>query len=116
MARSKRSSKDLELAERRLAGITSISSSLDLGGGLTVASYRSRIEGVKSKLETYNQLLSKVDAALNEVVDGEKSLRDTSERMLAGVGSKYGKDSDEYEKAGGKKKSERKRRTKKKDG
>jgi len=80
---------------------------------LAVAAYRSKIDGLKSKLETYNQLLSKVDGALNEVVEGEKSLRDISERMLAGVGSKYGKDSDEYEKAGGKKKSERKRPKKK---
>jgi hypothetical protein len=35
---------------------------------------------------------------------------DLTERMLAGVGSKYGKDSTEYEKAGGVRKSERKRR------
>jgi hypothetical protein len=31
--------------------------------------------------------------------------------MLAGVAAKYGKDSDEYEKAGGVRKSERKRPT-----
>ena len=43
----------------------------------------------------------------------EKAIRDLSERMLAGVASKYGKDSSEYEMAGGTRKSERKRPTRK---
>ncbi len=36
-------------------------------------------------------------------------MSDTSERMLAGVAAKYGRDSTEYEMAGGTKKSERRR-------
>ena len=36
-------------------------------------------------------------------------MADTSERMLAGVAAKYGRDSTEYEMAGGTKKSERRR-------
>jgi hypothetical protein len=43
------------------------------------------------------------------VDDAEKTLRDMSERMLTGVATKYGKDSDEYEKAGGVRKRDRKR-------
>lgn len=36
-----------------------------------------------------------------------------SERMLAGVAARYGKDSSQYEQAGGVRKSERKRPTRK---
>lgn len=39
----------------------------------------------------------------------EDRLKDLSERVLLGVATRYGKDSDEYEMAGGIRKSERKR-------
>jgi hypothetical protein len=39
----------------------------------------------------------------------EKLLRAFSERMLTGVAAKFGKDSEQYQKAGGTKKSERRR-------
>jgi hypothetical protein len=59
--------------------------------------------------ENFNTLLSQVDGAYNGFLAEEASLRDLSERMLAGVAAVYGKDSDQYEKAGGVRKSERKR-------
>ena len=39
----------------------------------------------------------------------EKLLRAFSERMLTGVAAKFGKDSEQYQKAGGTKKSDRKK-------
>ena len=45
----------------------------------------------------------------NIVLEKEKTMKDICERMLEGVGSKFGHDSNEYEMAGGKRKSERKR-------
>ena len=47
---------------------------------------------------------------LNDVIKTELALKDLSERILMGVGSKYGSKSDEYEMAGGVRKSERKKR------
>lgn len=47
--------------------------------------------------------------------DTEKQLRDLSERMLIAVAAKYGKNSYEYEMAGGVRKSERKRPVRKTD-
>ncbi|MDF3057635.1 MAG: hypothetical protein K0R17_1850 [Rariglobus sp.] len=44
----------------------------------------------------------------NDLESAEKTLDDLSSRMLAGVGVKYGKNSDEYEKAGGTRPDERK--------
>ncbi|MDD2922102.1 MAG: hypothetical protein PHQ36_07425 [Anaerolineales bacterium] len=63
----------------------------------------------QTKLSAYNTLLSQVDEVYNAVLSAEKALRDLNERMLTGVAAKYGKDSSQYEMAGGIRKSERKR-------
>ena len=76
--------------------------------GLKVADYKAKITAVKIKNDQYNSDLSDLDAALNAIQADEKALDDLSVRMLAGVGSKYGKDSTEYEQAGGTRTSERK--------
>jgi hypothetical protein len=111
MARLKRSSQVLEKAERRCAGLRSINVTLDLGDGLTIENYLLLIDGLRSQLATYNESLSIVDRAAGTVQDTEQQLRTLSERMLIAVAAKYGKDSYEYEMAGGTRKSERKRPT-----
>ena len=109
MARTKKTSPALESAQTRLAALTSIDPKLSLGTGLGISDYDARITSTRQCLDTYNTLLSQVDGAYNEFLAEEASLRDLSERMLAGVAAVYGRDSDEYEKAGGVRKSERKR-------
>ena len=109
MARPKRKSKAMEKANKRLAGLLSISETLDLSNGLTIQAYRDAIDKVFKKMEGYNGLLSNVDAALNDVRSAETELTLLSERFLEAVGSGYGHDSNEYEMAGGKRKSERKK-------
>ena len=74
-----------------------------------------RLELLRSQLATYNESLSFVDRALSTVRDTEKEIRDLSERMLIAVAAKYGKNSYEYEMAGGIRKSERKRPMRKAD-
>ncbi|MBD2256692.1 hypothetical protein [Pseudanabaena sp. FACHB-2040] len=113
MTRQKRSSSALEKAERRSAGLKAINPQLDLGGGLTLESYLLLIDTLRSHLITYNESLSFVDRAGSTVQDTEKQLGTLSERMLIAVAAKYGKDSYEYEMAGGTRKSERKRPTRK---
>ena len=109
MARLKKSNSHYEGAVTRLASLKSIAPSLDLGNGMTVTTYETAIADLRLKLDTYNTALSQVDSQLNSVQESEKQLRDMSERMLMGVASKYGKESDEYERAGGVRKSERKK-------
>ena len=109
MARKKRTSPPIEKADERAAALTSISPTLDLGNGLTLVAYEAAIADGQTKLDAYNTLLSSVDDALNVLVAAEKGLLDLSDRMLGGVGSKYGKDSSQYEMAGGTRKSEKKR-------
>jgi CII-binding regulator of phage lambda lysogenization HflD len=109
MSRRKKSTSHIEQAVTRLAALKSIDTKMDLGNGLDVPKYETAIKDLQTKLGDYNTMLSLVDEKLNMVQTSEKTLLDLSERMLAGVASKFGKNSDEYEKAGGKKKSERKR-------
>ena len=109
----KQTSKVLEKAQARSAGIKNFNSTLDLGNGLTVASFDTAIGTTQTILSEYNQALAAVDDKYNALVAAEKSLGDISERMLAGIAARFGKDSSEYEQAGGVRKSERKRPTRK---
>ena len=113
MARRKRSSKVLEKADRRIASLRSISPDLNLGNGLTVDVYTNLITDMRDRLAAYNTVLSTVDKTYNDMLLIEQKLGDYSELLLLGVATKYGKSSDEYEMAGGVKKNERKRSTRK---
>lgn len=110
MARRKKSSAALTKAEGRLVGIKSINTKLDMGNGMSAASYEKEIVKLRQQIEAYNTTLSKLDAAANQIIDTEKQLSGLSERMLLGVAMAYGKDSSEYEMAGGTRRSERRRR------
>jgi hypothetical protein len=74
---------------------------LDLGHGNTLAAYDTEISAVQAKLDAYNQVLAAADNALNELQDAERALKKRSTTMLAGVGVAFGKDSSQYEMAGG---------------
>lgn len=106
--------RDLDTAKARLAAITSIDSKLDLGNGLTAAGYDTLINSSSQSVKQYNSTLSLVDDHYNKCQSDLLELRDYSERMLNGIASKYGKNSSEYEMAGGTRKSERKKPVSKK--
>jgi hypothetical protein len=114
MVRPKRSSAILQRAEKREAGLQSISSTLDLGNGLTLKAYSILIDTLRSQIATYNSALSTLDDQSRQIKDTEQQLRNLSEQMLLGVAAKYGKNSGEYGKAGGIPKSERRRPIRKK--
>jgi hypothetical protein len=61
----------------------------------TLDAYTSLIDDMRSKLTTYNTILSGVDNACTDVAGTEKVLRDLSEQMLMGVVRKFGKNSHE---------------------
>lgn len=86
---------------------------MEMDNGLSVSRYEIAINDLEAKLQKYNTTLSLVDEQLGIVREAEQSLKDLSEAMLIGVANKYGKNSTEYKKAGGVKKSERKRPTRK---
>jgi hypothetical protein len=111
MGRLRRTSKVLEKAQLRAAGIKAVDPALDLGTGLTLASFDANINTLVAKLAAYNQMLASLDDLYNQLLTDEKALSDLSERMLAGVGARFGKNSSQYEQAGGVRKSERKSRS-----
>jgi hypothetical protein len=109
MARSKRKSSVLEIAQQRLAGLKSAIPAPAFGAGLTVASYETEIQTFLSTLNGYNQKLAELDDAQNAVEASEAALREKNRRMLAGAEAQYGPDSSQFEQAGGTRQSERKR-------
>ena len=106
--------KDLDIAKARLSAIKSIDPSFDLGNGLTAVNYAASINSFGTVLNQYNTTLSLVDDLYNRCQENLQQIRDYSDRLLAGIGSKYGKNSNEYEMAGGTRKSERRKATAKK--
>lgn len=111
MARAKRNSRTLGKAEIRLASIKSISPTLDVGEGLTVKDYTEKIDSLRKSIEAYNTTLSTIDVLLTQIIENEKDVADYSEKMLRGIAYKYGSNSHEYQRAGGTRKSDRKRTT-----
>ncbi|WP_313889937.1 MULTISPECIES: hypothetical protein [Nostoc] len=51
-------------------------------------------------------MLTAIDTAKEQIETLEKTIRETSERLVSGVVLKYGKDSREYEMTGGVRKSD----------
>lgn len=109
MAYLKKSSKDFENAIKRMASLKSIDPTLDLGNGLTVEAYQQSIDQVSNVMEAYNTQLSLADSLSSSLKEKERVLRSLTERMLTGVAAKFGKDSEQYQKAGGTRKSDRKK-------
>ena len=117
MSRLKKGASHYNKAVTRLAALKSIDKNMDLGNGITITTYEAAIRELRDIVDDYNTFLSTLDEKLNRVRATEKKLKDFSERMLTGVATCFGKDSDEYVMAGGVKKSDRKKRsfTKKKE-
>ncbi len=115
MARLKKFQSFYTQAVVRLAAIQSIDPKLDFGNELSVYSFANILGRLRSKLDEYNSMLSQMDELGNEAEAIEREVRDYHERMLTGVATRFGKNSNEYEMAGGVKKSERKRPSRRKD-
>ena len=113
MARVKRSSQVITLAEQRLSGLISIDPKLDLGNGNTLAAYQDKITSTQTMIDNYNTMLSAIDVAQNQILVAEQEVAVLNANMLMSVGIKYGRNSNEYEQAGGVRSSERKISTRK---
>ena len=111
MARLKRIvSKVIRNAAARAAGMESIDPPLDFGHALTFAVYQAAVVDARAKQAAYNTLLSQVDEARLVFEAAEAGVGELSARMLAATFAKFGRDSNEYEKAGGTRKPARRQR------
>ena len=111
MSHRKKGASHYDKAVTRLAALKSIDEKMDLRNGLSISIYEDLLLEFRSKLDDYNTGLSNIDEKLTIVLAFEKILRDYSERILTGVAARFGKDSNEYKKAGGVKKSERRKKS-----
>lgn len=109
MFKKKSICRSLDKAKVRLDGIQAIDVNLDLGTGLSTKGYTQKIVTLQQKISIYNTTLSDADELKSQIAAAEKDLSNYSEQILLGVAARFGKDSYEYEKAGGVRKSERKR-------
>ena len=110
MARRKiTTNKQIQKAEGRMNGSKSINPNLTLGDDLTMEGFIALLKSWHTEADIYNTMLSALDRQGNKVGAIGIAINLFSERWLMAVGVKYGFDSDEYEMAGGTRKSERKR-------
>jgi hypothetical protein len=110
MARIKRTSNSLENLKQRLAGMTSIDPKIDLGNGITAEEAERLVKTGDTLLQEYNTLLSDADEKQYAIEQLEKKIDSFCVGILASAAVKYGKDSIEYEKVGGKRTSDIKRK------
>jgi hypothetical protein len=111
MPRQKRTYRVLEKAELRAAGLKAIDPSMDYGDTRNLQNMLQLIEQYRTKIDAYNTALAVIDSSKTQMDELDKSLSDLTEKMLIGVAFKYGKDSSEYEMAGGVRKSDRIRKS-----
>jgi ABC-type hemin transport system substrate-binding protein len=107
MSRLKRTSRILEKAQLRSAGLKSIVPRIKFDEDNNLEKLIESIEQLRNKLDLYNTALSIVDSSKTEIEEMEKNLSQLSQKMLMVVAIKYGKDSREYEMAGGVRNSDR---------
>jgi hypothetical protein len=109
MARKAKTDRELQSGKIRLAKVKSVDATLKMNDEVSVANLEATINQGQAALEDYNQTWASLDGKDNLYKSFVKKANDISERLLESVGVKYGKDSNEYEMAGGTRKSERKK-------
>ncbi|WP_414513088.1 hypothetical protein [Nostoc sp. PCC 9305] len=111
MSRKKRTSRVLEKAELRSAGLKAIDSNMSFGDDCDLQNLSQAIEQLRTMLDAYNTALTVIDSSKTKIDAMEKTLSNLTDKIVRGVAFKYGKDSSEYEMAGGVRESERIRKS-----
>jgi TolA-binding protein len=106
----RKSNQILEQAEMRAASLKAIDPNLDFGNNRSITKLDKQIEDLQDSINLYNTAITNLGNLRSQIKEQEKELRNLTTQMLLGVAFTYGKDSFEYEMAGGVRKSERSRR------
>ena len=113
MSYKKRTSRILSKAKKRIAAVKTVSSNFQISQAITLSDFGEKVNKLTDQVDKYNGLLGEADELANQIDALELEVKDLNERLLLSVGSNYGKDSNEYEKAGGVRKSDRKKTVRK---
>ncbi len=111
MTRRKRSSRIIEKAEFRVAGLKAIDPNINFDDTYNLQNLNQLIDNFHNMLDEYNAAIAMIGSSRNKLDEMEKTLSQVSDKMLTWVGCKYGKNSNEYELAGGVRDSERIRKS-----
>lgn len=111
MTRKKHRSRILQKAEFRVAGLKAIDPNITFNDTCNLQNLTQLIEQFYNMLDDYNAAIAVIDSSRTKLEEMEKTISNISDKMLVGVGFKYGKDSNEYQLAGGVKDSERIRKS-----
>jgi hypothetical protein len=114
MPQKKKVSPAIAKAKVRISGMKTIDPMLNLGNGMNITAYEMAIQDTEQRIEAYNMAIANVSQLQSSVAEAEAMLAELSERMLSTIAGRYGKKSDQYEMAGGTKRSTRRRVGKKK--
>ncbi|MGG6266370.1 hypothetical protein ACQ4M3_08520 [Leptolyngbya sp. AN03gr2] len=101
MTNRTKQSKALERAQARIEGMKSTGALIDLGNGVSLQNYVAKTEALRKQVESYNALIQTLEQTRQNIAQAEQELNDFSEHMLLGVAALYGKQSKQYEYAGG---------------
>jgi hypothetical protein len=105
MTQRTRTSPILKKAQTRNVAIQSIDPNFDIGNGISVVEFSASIEDTITKVNRYNLALSTLTQLKNEMMASEKALANHHERVLSSISGKFGRNSTEYEMAGGRKRA-----------
>ena len=99
----------LDKSKAQLAALKSIDATLDLGPGLDVVSHEKEVTELDNEISALNTLSATFAARIKAFRANIKTLNEKDLRRSSAVVAKYGKESEEYVKIGGKRPSQRKR-------
>ena len=84
---------------------------MDFGDERSLSNLNGLCDQLRDKFTEYNPPLTQVDTLRTEIKDLEKTISKVTSKMLVAVAFKYGKDSTEYQMAGGVRSPDRIRRS-----
>lgn len=99
-------SEPLDKLKTRLEAAKSIQTDFDFGNGINADAITQFSNELETAINGYNQTLSDADELRDTIRTLERKANDISDRLLSLIGGSYGKDSLEYQRMGGTRKSE----------
>lgn len=102
----KTSSEALKKLAFRLESVKTVDPDFDFGNGINATELETLKGDIESALNSYNSTLSDADQERDGIRLLEQRARDAAERLRAHIIAQYGRDSLEYQRIGGVRKSE----------
>ena len=99
-------SRALDKLKFRIEAAKSFNSDFDFGNGMNVTELNEFSNDLEEAISNYNITLSDADDQRDQIRNLERQANDISDRLLSLVGGTYGKDSLQYQRMGGTRKSE----------